>query len=73
MGEAEFYKELIYHTSSPPVSNDKATEVFSFSTQQIVTNVFRLMNYWRQIQLNANERIRYFHFSHQAHGLLWSH
>ena len=28
MGEAEFYKELIYHTSSPPVSNDKATEVF---------------------------------------------
>ena len=27
IGEAEFYKELIYHTSSPPVAEEKATEV----------------------------------------------
>ena len=27
IGEAEFYKELIYHTSSPPVAEEKTTEV----------------------------------------------
>ena len=72
IGEAEFYKELIYHTSSPPVAEEKATEVCKILNLQII-KFFRLMNYWRQVQLNVNERIQFFRYSHQAHGLLWSH
>ena len=35
IGEAEFYKELIYHTSSPPVAEEKATEVCKILKFQI--------------------------------------
>ena len=52
----------------PEVSQGSTDEVRQ--TNWAIIKISRLMNYWRQVQLNVNERIQFFRYSHQAHGLL---